>query len=800
MFITKLGTTIYSVLYLASLVNAAHGSTEGPAPYEDTSNLKYYYACNAQVSAEGKYCSPKDRSCLCFNDNAIASIAGCLYEVGKTDQKYTEGLVNQCSRFPNSTVTKDWFSKYVLIYKEKAKVPVRASKNSTSSNQSSNEHGQASVSRSAGGEGSSPSSSGHASGGKSSGGRGSGGSGSGPQRILYDYPIILNKRNLTLYQESYGRFYDNYNDSLYYGAGMYAYWLLILLLGAIANWSKILFPSLTKKMTGPLINWWRKNISMPATFKKKKSQEQNFLKFFGFLIPSRFETVVIFLFYVVTIVLHAVNSTAIKEDVFLNSKYKAELRYVADRTGITATMMMPLIFLFAGRNNFLQWLVRWNYSTFVAYHRHTARIMFALVVIHAVNYTVLFVKNERYTSTLTRRYFYWGIIATVCGGAIMIQGMLYLRRRWYELFLLFHILLAVFWVIGSWYHVVDFGFIWMVYPAIAVWCFDRLVRIGRLFAFGFPHADVTLLSDETLKVVVPKPSYWHSIPGGHAFIHFLKPTYFYQSHPFTFTDSVEQGSSIILYAKVKGGITHSLYQTLAKQPGRTCKIRVSVEGPYGESTAAKYADTAVFIAGGNGIPGIFSEAVDVAVNSKDGKNVVKLTWVVREWRSLYWFYEELINLKNTKIETTIYVTQPNSHIFIDEFHNRYTGLERLSLDKPNDSDGLSLEKDDSVKEKNTVEVENSSCDEKSASLNEKDDGCTIISSIKKELSHIDFKEGRPDIESIIQNDIKESNGSIAFVTCGHPVMVDDVRYYCAENISNSERKRVDFYEQIQVWA
>ncbi|KAI5964805.1 uncharacterized protein KGF55_001875 [Candida pseudojiufengensis] len=793
MLIKGLGFSILSLAYLFATIDA-----HGDEAYEDTSDLKYFYACNAQVSAEGKYCSPKERNCLCFNDNAKASIAGCLHEIGKTEHKYTYGLIRQCHQYPNATVDKDWYSKYIQIYNEKAKYPPAKS---SSGGMGGGGNGHGSTNQTSSQSQQSSTSSGQSNGGGHGGGHGGGKGGEGgPPRVVLDYPIILNKTNLTLYQESYARFYNNYNYSLYYGAGMYGYWLLIFLLGAVANWSKFLCPSLTKKMTNPIVNWWRKNISMPATFRKKKSQEQNFLKFFGFLIPSRFESLVIFLFYVLTLVVHAVNSTAIKDEILMGSKYKAEMRYVADRTGITATMIMPLIFLFAGRNNFLQWLVGWNYSTFMAYHRHTARIMFILVVIHAVNYTVLFVQNGRYSMSLSRPYFYWGIVATVCGGAIMIQGMLYLRRRWYELFLLFHILMAVFWVIGSWYHVIDFGFIWMVYPAVAVWCFDRAVRIGRLFTFGFPHADVTLLSDETLKVVVPKPSYWKSIPGGHAFIHFLKPTYFYQSHPFTFTDSVDQGNSIILYAKVKGGITHSLYQTLAKQPGRSCKIRVSVEGPYGESTAAKYADTAVFIAGGNGIPGIFSEAIDVAVNSKDGSNRVKLTWIVREWRSLYWFYEELLSLKNTKIETTIYVTQPNSHIFIDEFNNRFSGLERLSLDKPEDSDGLSLEKDDSVKERVNIEVENSSCDEKSASFNEKSDGNSIIATIKDELSHIEFKEGRPDIENIIDNDVQESNGSVAFVTCGHPMMVDDIRYCCTQNISNPGKKRVDFYEQIQVWA
>ncbi|KAI5964807.1 uncharacterized protein KGF55_001877 [Candida pseudojiufengensis] len=727
---------IYFILF--SLINLVHG--EKLAKYDSGLKSRFVNACYYQMVGEVSFCPTEDIGCSCTNKNALATVAGCLYGINKTESQYTRNLNEVCSYY-NATVNDDWFQESIGYYLSDAK----------SADQIENFN----------------------------------------MSVPIDIPFILNRTNTEYMQSSYTRFYNNYGHSIDYGSGILGYWLLVLLLGAFTNWFKVFFPNTTKKLTNPAINWWRANVSMPATFGKKRVQEQSFLKFFNFLIPSRFESIVLFLFYCITILVNSINLKGVDGDYIGETKYMSEIRYVADRTGIIATVMMPLVFLFAGRNNFLQWIVGWNYSTFMTYHRHTARVMFALVVIHAVTFTIVFVPY--YAESVKETYFKWGIVAGVCGGIIMIQAMLFFRRRWYEIFLFLHISLAVFWVVGTWYHVVELGFIWVFYPTIGVWGLDRVIRLGRLIAFGFPQADVTLLSDETLKVVVPKPSYWKSIPGGHAFIHFLKPTYFYQSHPFTFTDSVDQGSSIILYAKVKGGITRNLYKSLAQQPGRTCKVRVGVEGPYGESTAAKYANTAVFIAGGNGIPGIYSEAVDVAVHSKDGSNRVKLTWIVREWRSLYWFYEELMSLKKVKIETTIYVTQPNSHIFMDEFNNRFTGLERLSIDKPEDSEGLSLEKDDSFKE--ITKLEETSCDEKTDL-----DPCHIINTIKSELSHISFKEGRPCIETLIPEELKESSGSVAFVTCGHPIMVDEIRYYCSKNVCNKERKRVDFYEQVQVWA
>lgn len=84
---------------------------------------------------------------------------------------------------------------------------------------------------------------------------------------------------------------------------------------------------------------------MPATFRRKKCQEQRLLMFFDFLVPSRLETIVIALFYGLTILVNAIRTGYVENDPFLGDRYEAKLRYVADRTGIIPTVMMPLIFL-----------------------------------------------------------------------------------------------------------------------------------------------------------------------------------------------------------------------------------------------------------------------------------------------------------------------------------------------------------------------------------------------------------------------------------------------------------------------
>ncbi|RCK63160.1 putative ferric reductase transmembrane component [Candida viswanathii] len=461
-------------------------------------------------------------------------------------------------------------------------------------------------------------------------------------------PFNFGDQELDLFAEAYRQCLSNYDDSVYYGAALMGYWLLVMIVYAVAHWTRFFVPA-----TWRPVNVWRKYVSMPATF-KKKAQSQSCFGVFDFTIPSRFETIAIALFYGLTILVNAIRTGYVENDPFLHTRYEAQIRYVADRTGIIPTIMMPLIFLFGGRNNFLQWLTGINFAMFMTFHRHIARVMFALVDVHAACYSVIFVKvREDYAGNMAATYMVWGAIATVAGGILLFTGVLYIRRHWYEVFLLIHIVLAAVYIAGTWLHVADYGYLCFVYPAIAVWCFDRVVRICRVVSFGFPQADLQLLQNNTLKIIIPKPSYRKAIPGGHGFIHFMDPAFFWQSHQLTFVDS-PNGRNIVLYCKVKGGVPHSLYRMLLNLPDQLTRMTVAVEGPYGELSAARCVDTAVFIAGGNRIPGIYFEAMDVArVLLSESKKVVKLIWIVRDYDSTLWFLNKLETLNDSNIQTAV---------------------------------------------------------------------------------------------------------------------------------------------------
>jgi hypothetical protein len=55
---------------------------------------------------------------------------------------------------------------------------------------------------------------------------------------------------------------------------------------------------------------------------------------------------------------------------------------------------LPLLWLFAGRNNIFMWATGWSFATFNIFHRHVAWIATAQAVIHTALYLFLFYQSK----------------------------------------------------------------------------------------------------------------------------------------------------------------------------------------------------------------------------------------------------------------------------------------------------------------------------------------------------------------------------------------------------------------------
>lgn len=702
------------------------------------------YGCGLFLQTQATFCTNSTAyygdDCYCNNTNSLASLTGCFEALGKNNDATYAFVSEYCMTDQNITVTSDDLHAAFAHYQANATDP-------------------------------------------------SGIPGFNVTKLVH-VPIKVNATAARVFYDAENTFLGNFNRSLYYGSACLAFWGLVFVVAMVANWLVRLFPGLRTSVVGNsrVAKIWRKYVTLPALMTRKKNDHQP-ASLFSYLVPSRMESLIVFAFFwfllgCCTGQLHYVpGQTTMPKKSYL-------LRLLADRMGIITTVLFPLFILLGGRNNFLQWLTGWKFSTFITYHRWIARLCVLMIFLHGVFYTVVFVHGGYYAESVKEKYFVFGILAMVAGALICFQGLLLLRRWWYEIFLVVHIILAVLWTVGAYYHLEEFGYLPFVFAAIAVWAFDRAVRLGRILVFGFPKATVSLVADETLRVVVPKPAHWKSIPGGHSWLFFGKSWFFWQSHPFTFVETADNGRSIVFLCKMKTGVTKKVGNLLANYPGKTSTMWVAVEGPYGESCPVQNHSSAVFIAGGNGIPGIYSEICDLAERSKDNtRQMLKLYWIIRETKSVAWMFRELEHLRTTKIHTTIYITRPDT-----------SGLEHLSslLHTQPAIGGLepSLSDEGGEKDEDKTEDLEKKSENHHTLVHEFDE---LVSALQEHFPHITIKTGRPLIGDIVDAEIEECDKSAAFISCGHPVMVDDLRHVVVSRIDSTD-KRIDFFEQLQVWA
>lgn len=150
---------------------------------------------------------------------------------------------------------------------------------------------------------------------------------------------------------------------------------------------------------------------------------------------------------------------------------------------------------------------------------------------HSVCYTWLCrgYLSEEFAET----YWRWGVVATVCGCIMLGQSIFIFRSKIYEFFLAFHIALGVFFVIGMWYHLVVLGWMNWVYATIAIWGFDRAVRLARLVWSGLGTAQIKLYPNDLFRMTIDYPKRWKAYPGSYVYVHVLSPWGFWESHPFT---------------------------------------------------------------------------------------------------------------------------------------------------------------------------------------------------------------------------------------------------------------------------
>lgn len=346
---------------------------------------------------------------------------------------------------------------------------------------------------------------------------------------------------------------------------------------------------------------------------------------------------------------------------------------VGYRTGFVALAQLPLIFLLAGRQNIIGFLVGMSYERLNWFHRWIARTLWLTATIHMgfwfrnwgrYNYITYQLQND----ALTQRGFAAWCILTF----IVISSAAPIRRLSYEIFVLQHLVTFVGFIVAVWLHAPGEVKVW-VWISIGFLVFDRVARYAwatyanlSIFHKASSHAlwanraSLVPLPGNVTRITIENPGIRWS-PGQHVFLacHAIAPL---QSHPFTIASIPEDNKMEFLVRAEKGG-TGRFFRYASKQNGilgsadaastKTTRT-IFIDGPYGTIRPLRQFDSVVLIAGGMGITFVLPFLRDIVSRwktecSTDSSKSVRLAatrrirfvWVIKSRAQLSWCETQL---------------------------------------------------------------------------------------------------------------------------------------------------------------
>ncbi|KAM3589017.1 ferric-chelate reductase [Umbelopsis sp. WA50703] len=532
------------------------------------------------------------------------------------------------------------------------------------------------------------------------------------------YPVIFNQSDIypTIHT------INEYNTQIYYGTlyggATNVVVFFFVFMGMINNLylcitRRLARKTITKKasITFRANRFLRKWLINPTLFPNGKHSRQPKICGMYVSIPTRIESFAIFVFLVVNVVILFPNYRLFADNTYWPNDLPLQLcRYIADRSGIISFTQLPMIFLFAGRNNLLLFLTGWSYDRFTVAHKWISRTMFFHALVHSLAYTwyPYHVSGfSLYVEYFQDPYFQYGVAATAIGGFILWFGMPTFRRWSYEVFLVGHIVMVIGFTVGCWYHIQlleDEDHMPWMYASISIWAFDRVLRFVRLIYLNLKWSrgasqacKVDLLPEDCMKLRIhcSRRPLDRLLPGAYVYI-YIPSIYFWQSHPFTIAswsnlskpaikadnlesmdnadgssqDSVvtktketvqDSSSTFDLLIRPQRGLTAKLHKKLIENQG-SLTMNVLIEGPYGHMAPMTCFDTAIYIAGGVGISAALPYLQQAVYADRGITRHAILIFIVQTTRALTWLQDELcVLLRDANaplaVDMEIYITR-----------------------------------------------------------------------------------------------------------------------------------------------
>lgn len=613
----------------------------------------------------------------------------------------------------------------------------------------------------------------------------------------------------------------HYNVGNYFAWAIIGYWGLVMVGGVITNAIRVLNPNIYNVFGNRRVTRLRKFLTLPALFGTNHHHPIRLTDYLSLHMPTRGQSLIILGFLALDIA-GIVSFIDVKGNTPLNviSQSDRKLHYLANRTGIMAFGHIPLVVLFACRNNPFIFLTGWSYDIFMTYHRWCARLMGINAVIHAIAIYWSSIE-EGVVMFKWHRIYNWrgGSLAAYMVILMLLMSLRRFRTNFYEIFKATHIFMFLVFIICLIVHTSDYGWLAWLYTAIAFYAIEYSARIVRvIMSGGIQKAHFRNPGSDMYRITIPGGRRkWAITPGSYVYIRILSKDMFLQSHPFSIFQSStsEADDSLDLCCKAQLGATRKVLQKTIADPDKSYEANVMIEGPYGNENYICSYDSVLLFTGGVGFTAMHTYATSILKAMRPGQ-CLHMIWVVKDCSHLSAFEEEVAYLvKHTRASNNsrkfrIFVTKP------DQFELgtvAYANNSASSDSKKNTREthsivhrgpGMLNESENFALTSQATLIESASpinakyVSDYGTERNSSDyvtDGCHIVYDGKTPVN-IDY--GRPNIACEISDFIKTATGSKAICSCGPPMFVDVIRDGIVENIMDSE-SRVDYFEDAFSW-
>ena len=442
-----------------------------------------------------------------------------------------------------------------------------------------------------------------------------------------------------------------------------------------------------------------------------------------------------------------------------------------DRTGTLSVLNMIPLFVLAGRNNPLIWLLGISFDTYNLIHRWVGRIVVLEACAHGAFWmaeTIVEDPQSGWASIAEYAKQPYGMILTGFIGVgafivILLQSPSIVRHAFYETFLHVHIILAIVSIVVVWIHLEGLPHqTQLLLPAILCWAAERFVRIYLLIRNnirgGVTKAEVEALPGDAVRVTLRIAKPWKFKPGQHVYL-YMPSVGLWTSHPFTLAWSQEvngvngekqlpvarqdmlgtsKALSMSLIIRRRTGFTDRMFTKAERSPAGKYVTTAFVEGPYGSQSFQSYGTVMLFAAGvgiTHQVPHV-RDLVAAYANGTCATRRITLIWVIQSPEHLEWirpWMTQILGMEKRRdiLRIMLFVTRPRS----------------------------------------TKEIHSPS-------------------------SSVQMFPGKPDVGALIDKEQQVQVGAMAISCCGTGGLSDDLRRSMRERCQQTE---IDFFEEAFSW-